>query len=506
MLASAPIRLSKSRFLAGLQCLKRLYLQVHQPTLAERGDEGHFARLRQGDEVGRLAQSGFPGGVLVGFAQGVDDALARTAVLLDDRSVPAIFEATVQYSNILIRVDILERRPGDRWRLIEVKSSVELKAHYIYDVAIQHHVLIKCGLDVSSVRLMHLNRDYRYDGREHHPASLFSFVEITKPIRKLDAELPGLITAQRDALGGAEPPEIEAGPQCRAPCLCEFHGHCNPEPPEHHISLLPRLSEKKFVALGALGVSVIHEIPADFELSPIQARIRTAVSTGRTWVSDSLAEELDVLAYPRYFMDFESLYPAVPRFEGMWPYCQIPFQWSVHRQLTAGGEWEHWEFLAEDERDPRPGFIKTLCEALGDRGPIIVYNAGFESTRLKQLADWLPAYRGRIAKIQARLWDLLPCVQRCVYDPQFNGSFSIKAVLPALVPEMSYDGMEVGNGGQAGLAWEQMVRGGVEPSERRRLREALLAYCCQDTLAMVRILERLAGLIGLPRVSHAPHR
>jgi hypothetical protein len=175
----------------------------------------------------------------------------------------------------------------------------------------------------------------------------------------------------------------------------------------------------------------------------------------------------------------------------MWPYSQIPFQWSVHRQLTPQARLEHFEFLADDERDPRPMFIQSLCAVLGKRGQIVVYNAGFESQRLGELAGWLPEYKERVNNIRERLWDLLPFVKRHVYHPQFRGSFSIKAVLPALIPNITYEGMEVSHGGQAGLAWEDLTRGQLDPAERRRLKDALLAYCRQDTLAMVKILERL---------------
>jgi len=174
MTVPPPVRLSKSKFVAGVQCLKRLYLQIYQPELAEESDDGQEARLEQGDEVGRLARSAFPGGVLVDFGPlELDAALARTAVLVDDASVPAIFEATFRHSGVLVRVDILQRCRRNRWRLIEVKSSVELKEHYLYDVAIQHYVVSGCGLDLSSAALMHLNRDYIYDGKSYDLHELF---------------------------------------------------------------------------------------------------------------------------------------------------------------------------------------------------------------------------------------------------------------------------------------------------------------------------------------------
>ena len=172
--APAPIRISKSKFVAGIQCLKRAYLQVHSPELADEADEGRETRFVQGQEVGLLAQKRFPNGVRVGFEGGIEAALATTATLMDNSSVPAIFEATFQHSGLLVRVDILQRRPKNRWRLIEVKSSVSDNPHYLYDVAIQHHVLSSCGLDLSSAGLMHLNRGYRFDGRQHDLEALFT--------------------------------------------------------------------------------------------------------------------------------------------------------------------------------------------------------------------------------------------------------------------------------------------------------------------------------------------
>ena len=487
----APIRISKSKFVAGIQCLKRVYFQVHQPELAEEEDEGLQSRLEQGQEVGLFAQKRFPGGVLVGFENGIGDALAHTAALMNDSSVRAIFEATFMYASLLVRVDILQRRPSNSWRLIEVKSSVEVKPHYLYDLAIQHHVLSGCGLAISSACLMHLNRDYRYDGKQHDLTALFTIRNQTKQVQELGADLLGLLKRQRKALSQPSPPDISAGPQCTHPYTCEYFSHCNPELPEHHISFLPRLSVKKQKALIELGITLIPEIPEDFPLTEIQARVFASVTTGQTWISKALHEELSQLEYPLFFMDFESVYPAIPRFSGMGPYSQIPFQWSVHRQASPRASLEHFEYLADDQCDPRQKFIESLCQVLGKRGYIVVYNSSFESQRLRELADWLPEYQEQIKNIRARLWDLLPFVKRHVYHPEFRGSFSIKSVLPALVPGMSYDSMEVAEGNGAGLAWEQITRSELPPAHRRRLRKALLAYCRQDTLAMVKIVQRL---------------
>ena len=199
-----------------------------------------------------------------------------------------------------------------------------------------------------------------------------------------------------------------------------------------------------------------------------------------------------VLEYPLYFLDFETVNRAIPRFPGMRPYDQLPFQWSVHVMRKPGAELEHYEFLAADRADPRREFITSLCSALGKSGSIVVYSA-FESQRLSELAAWLPEFAGRIKQIQRRLWDLLPVVRNHVYHPKFAGSFSIKNVLPALVPGMTYEGMEVADGTDAGLAWESLVRGGLDQSERDRIKRALLDYCGQDTLALVRLLKCLCA-------------
>jgi len=209
------------------------------------------------------------------------------------------------------------------------------------------------------------------------------------------------------------------------------------------------------------------------------------------WFGPGLGVELGKLKYPLYFMDFETVNPALPRFAGMRPFDHIPFQWSVQVQNQPGSEPERHEVLAMDASDPRCKFIASLCGALGEHGSIVVYSAAFESQRLSELAAWLPEFTERIQNIQARLWDLLPVIRNHVYHPKFAGSYSLKAVLPALVPDMSYAGMEVANGQDAGLAWESLVRRIVDPSRRENVRKSLLDYCEKDTLALVRLVEVL---------------
>jgi hypothetical protein len=338
---------------------------------------------------------------------------------------------------------------------------------------------------------MHLNSEYIYDGKRYEPDKLFAIEDLTAETDEILSDIPKLLAEQRRVLQGDVPPEIEAGPQCADPVTCEFYDQCHEPVPEGHVSELPRLTQRQLEALKECGIEMIRDIPESFKLTAVQRRACECACSGRPWFAPELHDVLSGLTYPLYFMDFETFYPALPRYAGMWPYSHIPFQWSIHVREAPGTDLRHHEFLAEDGTDPRPRFLETLLEALGSNGSIVVYNSAFEGARLGDLAGWLPRYADRIADIRDRLWDLLPVVRRNVYHPRFRGSFSIKKTLPALVPEMTYEGMEVAEGGEAGLAWDTLVHGQVDPSEKQPLRTALLAYCGQDSEAMVRICDAL---------------
>ena len=283
---------------------------------------------------------------------------------------------------------------------------------------------------------------------------------------------------------------VAGGKHCMSPVTCEFFDRCNPPLPDDHIGYLPRLHASAEEALEEMGVESISDVPDDFELTEIQRRAATCVQTGEPWFNPELGAVLESLRYPLYFADFESVNPAIPRFAGMRPYDQLPFQWSVHVLREPGADPEHYEFLATDASDPRREFIESLRNALGESGNIVVYSP-FESQRLSELGAHLPEFADRIMQIQARLWDLLPVVRNNVYHPAFAGSYSLKYVLPALVPEMTYESMPVANGQAAGLAWESLIRGCLDQVERDKIKNALLEYCGQDTLALVKLLEKL---------------
>jgi len=485
------MKISKSKFMSGVQCLKRLYFLVHEPQLAAQPDGADEAIIEQGREVGLLARQLFPGGVEADGSGGLGEAIRKTRELIMNQEVPAIFEAVFGHQDVIVKADILQRRKEGHWRLVEVKSTADLKEHHLEDVAIQSYVLSHSDLKLASAWLAHINRNYVLAGTTVDPRKFFLFRNLTERVRDLQPALVFQLRSQFRVLAMPTPPGVPTGPHCINPVVCEFFRHCNHAKPKDYIGYIPRLHARAIEQLEQMGIESIHDIPADFELSEFQRRACTAMRTGQPWFSEELKTEFESLSYPLYFMDFETVNPAIPRFPGMHPYDHLPFQWSVHMQKQPGAAPEHLEFLAKDSGDPRRAFISSLCEALGEHGSIIVYNQQFESERLWELAGWLPKYTQRIRDIQGRLWDLLPAVRNHVYHPAFGGSFSLKAVLPALVPEMTYEGMEVPNGQAAGLAWETMIGGSMGEAERQAKRQALLEYCGQDTLALVRLLEAL---------------
>jgi hypothetical protein len=259
--------------------------------------------------------------------------------------------------------------------------------------------------------------------------------------------------------------------------------------PLHWVLELTGIREDRLGQLASIGIADIRDIPDSFPLSAVQTRIMECVINETDYVGPELKSDLTEYEYPIHFLDFETIALAIPRYANTRPYQILPFQWSDH-VLSKDGTLTHKEYLCYEDRDTREGIAQTLLEALGDRGNICTYG-NYEKRVISELADHLPHYRDRLRALLSRCQDLLVQIRRGYYHPEFHGSFSIKNVLPVLVPSMSYENLPIQEGGQAGVEYLRMIVPDTPCDEKERIRRDLLEYCRQDTLAMVRIREEL---------------
>jgi hypothetical protein len=483
--------LSKSRFCYGLQCLKQLWWRVHDakapelvagPALQAVFDRGHL--------VGERARDQFPGGTLIGHDYWeVEQKVADTRAALEARS-PAIYEASFQEDGVFVAVDVLERGRGGH-TIVEVKSSTAVKEQYLPDVAIQLHVARRAGLDVRRGEVMHLNSACRFP----ELSDLFVRADVTAEAEALLPEIPAQVKRMQRALAG-ELPVVEVGPHCDEPYECPFKGRCWEPVGADHVSTLysgRKLRERLLEA----GVESLKDVPDDTPLSAPQARQVRAAKTGRVVVEAGLSQALRLLRPPVAYLDFETINPAIPVWKGCGPYMQVPVQLSCHL-VGARGATTHHQHLAEGAGDPRPALAEAVVRACAGATTVVAYNASFEKKCLQHLAENVPAQRAALLAVIDRLVDLLPMVRDHVYHPGFGGGFGMKAVAPALVPGLDYADLEIGEGGLASTVLERLLLSGqaMAAAEREALRRHLLAYCERDTLAMVKVVERLRDLAG----------
>ena len=484
--------LSKSRFGAGLQCPKRLFLGCYSPDLAEPPDSSQQAVMDTGIAAGRLARQTFPEGRLIEEPYYQHDAaVTETLEALVDGSVPAIYEAAFTFDGVRVRLDILSRNADSTFDLVEVKSSTRVKEEHIPDVGIQLHVLEGSGIAVRRACLLHIDNTYVYEGGAYDVGKLFQLEDVTDRAQNfVQFEVPLSLAGMREVLRKEDPPELEIGRQCSDPYRCEFYRHCREGAPEHHIEQLPRATSGLLQTLLDAGIRDIRRIPAGFPgLSPAQRRVRECVVTGQPHVGPGLVAALSAAEHPIHFLDFETFNPAPPIYPRTRPYQVIPFQWSLHIRDSAGNL-SHHSFLPDGDDDPREAFVLSLLDTIEPHGTIAVYT-GFEQSRLRELANTFPQYSDRLMGLCGRMLDLHAVIRDHYYHPGFHGSYSIKAVLPAVVPDLGYDDLEIQEGGHASVAFARIISPETGESERRRLRRALLDYCQRDTEAMVCIMDAL---------------
>ncbi|GJL48877.1 DUF2779 domain-containing protein [Candidatus Nitrospira salsa] len=493
MTFSLPIRLSKSKFLSGLQCTKRLYYEVHTPELAGEIDPERQAIMNMGTEIGEIARRRFPHGILVTETyRQTSAALRRTTELVEDQTTSVIFEGAFEWQGTLVRADILERVEHDTWKLIEVKSTAKVKPIHIHDLAVQAEVLLGAGIQLVGFGLMHLNTRYVYEGGPLDLEALFIIEDLTEVVMERAANVHKQLEEMRQILRAPFPPSIAPDGHCHTPYACPFWANCTKEKPDRWIYHLPG-SRQTFKDLEAQGIETIDEIPAGFNLTVLQQRMKDHVE----WISPEFSNIMQSVVYPVHHLDFEMFMPAIPPYPGTRPYRPIPIQWSNHIEHENGSVL-HDAYLCTEPKDPREEVAKSIIATVGDTGTICVYSEN-ERHILLSLAEAFPLLKDDLLKIVERLWDLFAIIQQHYYHPNFHGSLSIKAVLPALVPHMAYGDLSVQNGAMASVVYRQMAFEEPDLIERSRMASELRDYCARDTLGMLtlrHVLQEKAAAIS----------
>lgn len=491
---SYNLYLSKTLYMKGLQCHKALWLQKYRPELKEGVSESQQAIFDSGTDVGVLAQQLFPSGVEVPYG-GLSPAeqVAMTKDLIVGGST-TIYEAAFSFNNIFVKVDILHF--GDNgWELYEVKSSTGLKDQYLDDIAIQYHVLTGCGINLYKAALVYINNKYVRQG-DIDVSKLFTIMDLTEDIRALQSVVGVNLTVLREMLN-ADMPVIDIGPHCSTPYDCSFGQQCWGHLPENSVFTFADRGKPNAFDLYKQGIIKIEDVPRDTLGWRQKLQVDGLLHQKNHFDVGAVREFLDALWYPLCFMDFETIYMTpVPFFDGLRPYQQVPFQFSLHIISEQGADPVHYEFLAEGPANPQQEFLDSILAQLPNNGCILTWNQTFEENRLKELIEPFPERSTEVLGVVENLRDLMvPFRDKSVYHWQFNGSYSLKAVLPALVPELSYDMFEVCNGAMASDAWMRILHSENE-QEKDSLRQQLLEYCHLDTLAMVRIVEKLRSFAG----------
>ena len=477
--------LSKSKILSYRQCPKRLWLEKRLPEVSETSDASERA-FAIGHAVGAAAQSLLPNGLLVEFQEDLRRAVAVTRETLAAYPDRPIFEAAFDHDGVLIRADVLIPE-GRKYRLCEVKAASSVKDYYLDDCAVQAWVLRANGLELSDVELVHIDTSFVYPGGGRYEG-LFSKVSLDGQLP--EADVRAWVDGARAVLSQPEP-AVPMGPQCDDPFICPFKTYCarnDPPAPDYPVASLPR-GGKLLQRLTDDGFADLRYVPVERLNSAVHRRVHAATVSGTPYVSPDVANVMHGLAYPRYFMDFETARFAVPIWAGTRPYQQVPFQWSVHVE-HAPGQVEARMFLHLEANDPREAFLLSLLAAVGDVGPVLAYYASFERSRIAELADALPQHRAAAEALIARIVDLHPIAKEHYYHRDMRGSWSLKAVLPTVAPDLDYANLEdVQEGGAAEAAFQEAISSETTPERREVLREALEVYCARDTLALVRLVE-----------------
>ena len=477
--------------MSGIQCEKKLYLGKYHRNLKDEISVTQQAIFTQGTNVGELACKLFPGGIDCTPESYFDfqKAVVKTQECIN-AGEEIIYEAAFQFDGVLAALDMLVKTE-EGWKAYEVKSSTKVSDTYRMDGTLQYYVITNSGIPLVDINIVYINNKYVKNG-EVDVHELFTIESIQEDVLERLPQIPININRFKKMIGDKIEPEINIGLHCSNPYNCDFRGHCWKHVPKYSVFDLKNARGVDW-ELYEKGYLTTKEIPDDY---PVKERHSVQISSDKSGESiidkENIKLFLEQLNYPLYHLDFETFGSAVPVYDNSRPYQQLVFQYSLHKQETKDGEYNHSEFLAETNKgDQRVELIKQMINDCGEEGNILAYNIGFERGKINDLAEQFPEFAEPLYKLVDRLKDLMiPFQQKWYYTAEMKGSYSIKNVLPALVPELSYNDLEINEGNTASNTFAQMAQG-TFIGDIEGTRKNLLEYCKMDTWAMVKILEKL---------------
>jgi len=490
-------RLSKSRIMSSLQCLRRVHLEVNRPELARYSKQTEAA-FALGHEVGDIAVRlyGRGEGTYIEYAGGsLGPALAQTRELMTSLFRGPLFEATLQHDGVLVREDVLlpiSDAGRDSWRIVEVKASTRVKPEHVQDCAVQAWVHLQSGFPLAGIALAHIDGGFVYPGHGDY-AGLLLENDLTEQVFERLPAVPAWVEQAREAVAGPLP-QVAVGAQCTKPYACPFLDSCWPARGEDGVQypVSGLGGDRKKLGIWVMnGYRDIRDVPASAITSETQLRIHRVTREGRAELLPGARGFAEQLPYPRFYLDFETIGPAIPIWPGTRPYQSLPFQWSCHIE-RAPGSLDHAEFLDLSGEPPMRSLAASLLRTLESLGPVLTYTS-YERGVIEGLAAMYPDLAAPLEAIAARLVDLYPVTRANYYHPDMLGSWSIKAVLPTIAPDMDYARLEgIHEGTEASAAYLEAIHPSTPPERRETLRDGLLTYCRHDTEAMVRLLRFFA--------------
>ena len=483
------MNLSKTKYVNGIQCKKMLWLDKYKPE--EKEENSNEAVLENGNFIHEIARYLFGEHINIEFNEDLMEMIKNTYATIESYKNVTITEASFNYNNNFCSVDILVKK-GNKYEIYEVKSSTTLKEVFVKDASYQYYVLASLGLNITKVSIVYLNRNYTRNGALDLE-ELFIKKDVTEDVISLKEEVEKNISDINSYMEIKSEPSDDIGECCFTPYSCPYFKYCTRSLPENNIFNLAGMNYAKKVSYYKKGLYKYEDLINETLKDDYKKQIEYELYDKKDYIDkDNIKKFMSSLKEPIYFLDFETYQIPIPLYDGLKPYDQIPFQYSLH--ILKDGNLSHKEYLSESGIDPRRKLAEALVKDIPLNVCTLAYNMSFEKTVIKKLAEMFPDLSEHLLNIRDNIKDLMiPFQNKWYYSKNFKGSYSIKYVLPALFPDdesLNYHNLDlIHNGSEAMSSFAEL--GNKSEEEQKYIRERLLRYCELDTYAMVKIYEKL---------------